>query len=188
MNTFWQVVTQLRQSLVWWVVVQPWEQALRVRLGRHVVRLGPGIHFKVPFADAVYRQSVRMRWCDLPVQTITTADGRAVTLAINLGYQVEDIERLYQTLHHAEGTLRNMAMSAVAEAVHRMAAEACTPASVEKEATAALDLAPYGIGATVVRITDFAFVRTYRLIQDQKWGTHGDELDTSNPLNSPVSG
>lgn len=185
MNTLWQLLTQIRRVFEWWVVVQPWEQALRVRLGKHVRRLGSGCHLRVPFADVIYRQSVRMRWCDLSTQTITTADGKAVTLSAALGYQIADIERLYQSLHHAEGTLQYLAMCAIAEAVHGAQAADCRPETVQDRADAALQLEPYGIADASIRVTDFAFVRTYRLIQDQKWGGTGDQLNTNRIPGTP---
>lgn len=181
MTTFSQIMDAIRRALQWWIIIAPWEQGIRVRMGKHVTRLEPGVHLRLPLVHAVYRQSVRMRWCDLPTQTIATADGKTVTLSVTLGYQVDDIERLYTTLHHAEATLRNMTLSAVAAAIHGMDAECCTPRAVEEHATDALDFAAYGVGEVRIRATDFAFVRTYRLIQDQRWVTAGDDLDTTQP-------
>lgn len=178
MTNFWQFLTQLRRALECWVVVQPWEQALRVRLGQRVTRLGPGLHLKVPVVDAIYRQSVRVRWCDLPVQTISTADGKTVTLSVVLGYQIADIERLYQTLHHAEATLRNLTLSAVAEAVHALPSSECTPHAIEDRVVRALDFERFGVADARISVTDFAFVRTFRLIQDTHWGSAGDVLNT----------
>ncbi len=36
----------------------------------------------------------------------------------------------------------------------------------------------YGIASDGIRLTDFAIVRTYRIINDQRWGI-GDVLDTT---------
>lgn len=37
----------------------------------------------------------------------------------------------------------------------------------------------FGIKLAGLRVTDFAFVQTFRLIQDQRWSTHGKALDTT---------
>lgn len=53
----------------------PWEAALRVRLGRRVVMLGPGFHLRIPFLDRTFVRSVRLRTISDSGQTVVTQDG-----------------------------------------------------------------------------------------------------------------
>jgi regulator of protease activity HflC (stomatin/prohibitin superfamily) len=177
METFTAFLKQISQVFRWWVMVAPWEQALRVRAGRHVTRLSPGVHLRVPFLDTVYVQSVRMRLATMSMQTVMTRDRQALTVAGALGYAVGDIEQLYRTLHHAEDTLTNLSMNAVAECAARERAADLTPEKLAQLATHALTFTPYGLVDVSIRITDFAFLRTYRLVSDARWGTHGDSLN-----------
>jgi regulator of protease activity HflC (stomatin/prohibitin superfamily) len=158
----------------WWVTIAPWESAVRVRLGNRVAVLGPGVHLRIPYVDDVFQQSVRMRIATVPTQTVTTWDNRTLTLGATIGFQIVDVLRLYQTLHHPEGTIVNMVLEAIAGEVARTPASELQPASLAHRAASELDLERFGLGAVTVRITDFAFVRTYRLIQDQRWGNYGD--------------
>jgi len=41
-----------------WVIVQPWEQGLRVRLGKHIKLVNGGLYFKIPYIDSYYIQSI----------------------------------------------------------------------------------------------------------------------------------
>jgi len=131
----------------------------------------------VPFLDTVHVQSVRLRLATMSMQTVMTRDRQALTVAGALGYAVHNIERLYQTLHHAEDTLTNLSMTAVAECAALLDAADLTPELLAQRATAALDVTDYGLTEVSIRITDFAFIRTYRLVSDTRWGTHGDTLN-----------
>jgi len=182
MQSLIELFSRFFRSFRCWVTVAPWEQALRVRLGKNVRLLAPGLHLKIPFVDAVHVQSVRMRVSPAGKQTLTMTDGRTtVTIASALGYSVSSIERLYREMHHAEDTLQNLARGAIAEYVATHAPEDCTPAQIEEHATDALDLDRYGIGQAQIHITEFAIVRTYRLIGDQTYGIYGDSLNTVAP-------
>jgi len=178
-ETFTALLKQIGQIFTWWVMVAPWEQALRVRAGRHVRRLQPGVHLRIPFLDTVHVQSVRMRLATMSMQTVMTRDRQALTVAGALGYAVGDIEQLYQTLHHAEDTLTNLSMTAVAECAAIADAADLTPEKLAHFATQAVagKFTTFGLVDVAIRITDFAFLRTYRLVSDTRWGTHGGSLN-----------
>lgn len=157
------------QVLTWWVIVAPWEQALRVRAGKRTAVLGAGIYLRIPFIDVVYRQTVRRRPCTLPTQTMTTADGKTLTIGAVVGYSINDIRKLYDTLHDADATLVNMTASAIAREVAGRRLEDCSPATIAELASNHLRFEKYGLSAGVVQITDWAVIRAYRLISDQRW-------------------
>lgn len=179
METFTLFLRQISQVFRWWVMVAPWEQALRVRAGRHIRRLPPGVHLRIPFLDTVHVQSVRLRLATMSMQTVMTRDQRALTVAGALGYAVGDIELLYQHLHHAEDTLTNLSMTAVAECAAAERGDDLTTDKLAQLATSAIaaTFAKYGLVEVSIRITDFAFLRTYRLVSDTRWGTHGGSLN-----------
>jgi hypothetical protein len=177
METFTALLKQISQIFTWWVSVSPWEQALRVRLGKHVCRLEPGPHLRIPFVDVVFVQSVRLRVASMGMQTVMTKDRKALSVGAAVGYAIENIEQLYQTLHHAQDTITNLAELAIAEAVANRNADELTPKLLSEAATASIGLRDFGLSSVSVRVTDFAFVRTYRLISDTRWGNHGDSLN-----------
>ena len=95
LRSFWRL-------FIWWVVVQPWEQGIRVRLGKRRKRLSPGLSFRIPYVDVVYKQSVRLRYTTTTPQTVSSSDGVALTVSGQLGYLISDIDKLYDTLQQAE--------------------------------------------------------------------------------------
>jgi hypothetical protein len=177
-----ELLSRFFRSFRLWVTVAPWEQAIRVRLGKHVHLLQPGIHLRIPFVDAVHVQSVRLRVSPIGRQTLTMSDGRTtVTLSGSLGYAVHNIEHLYRRMHHAEDTIQQIARGAIAQYVATSSPICCTPHLIEKHVGQTLDLSEYGLEDEQLHITDFAIVRTYRLIGDVQYGIHGSSLSTENP-------
>lgn len=168
-------------NLKFYVTVNPWEQAIRVRAGKTILRLAPGLHFKIPFIDAVYRQSVRLRAAQMCTQTLTTMDGHTVVIGATLGFNIEDIERIYNRLHHADDTLTNKAAAALAETVYRTNRSDLHAQRLSDGVSADLsaEFHEFGVSGVDVRITDFAFIRAIRLVQDGRWmRTASEELET----------
>ena len=162
-------VTNLLRSLSkpfqWWVVVAPWEQGLRVRLGKRTALLLPGIHWRIPYLDRVYRLCTRKRIVSETGQTITTADGKVVTIGVAIQYAVVDARLLFETVARPESTLLALAQAIVADYVCREKSEMLTSATVQEHVTEHLDVNAWGLGNVEAYVTTFAFVRTYRLLQ-----------------------
>ena len=164
----------------WLVVVTPWEQVVRVRAGRRVRVLGAGMYLRIPFVDRLYRQSTRRRLSIIPAQTVTTKDGKAITIGAAVGYSITDLLQLYESIHDAADTIE-CEVSAVASeyfATHTFAE--CTPTAVAQHMRSTLDLSRYGLGDTEFHITNFAAVRTLRVITgDIRSWSQGAMLNTS---------
>lgn len=165
----------------WWVMVAPWEQAVRVRMGKHVRVLQAGAHLRIPFVDRVFRQTIRRRYATVPTQTITTRDGRTVTVSGTIGYEIHDVGRLYDTLHHAQEALQSEAQGIVARFIAARDYEDCQPDAIEEHVPKAMDLGRYGMGGLELFVTDYAAPLTVRLIQGapKDW-VDGDSLNTTH--------
>lgn len=161
----------------WWVQIMPWEQGVRVWLGKHVRLIGPGMHLRIPFLHRIYKQTTRVRVVALAPQTVTSKDGETITVTLAIGYTIDDVLRLYQSVHDPEKTLCNMALAEVARVVSAWRAEGCDPADLAKAVADSLDLERFGLGSKYVRVVGWARVRTYRLIQDSCWQQNDLNLD-----------
>lgn len=176
-TTLWEIVSRFANLFIWWTIVSPWESGIRVRLGSRVTKIGPGIHLRIPYFDAIFKQTVRRRITIVQLQTLSTQDRKTVTVCATVGYAIADIALLYNTLHHADETIRNMVAGAIARTIQSMTSDECLPQDVERQVNAVVDLSGFGLAGTEIRLVDFAFVRTFRFLQDQRWGSVGD-LDT----------
>lgn len=187
MNAILDLLRAFWRLLVWWVVILPWEEGIRVRAGKHRKRLAPGLRFRIPYIDAVYKQSNRLRWSSLTSQTVTTVDGHPLTLSGQLGYRIRNIDTLYDTLHQAESAVRSIAQGAIAEYVHTHCYADCTPMRVADGATKTLDLSRYGLEVERMQLTTFCRVKSYRLIMDREETIYEDVLNTLRD-DSPAGG
>ena len=172
MNALRLLLEQFGRLFRWWVTICPWEMAVRVRLGKHVKVLGPGIHLKIPFADQAFCQNTRLMVIDASRQALSTLDHKTLTVSIIVGYRVVDIERLYLNIQHVENTVLNMVMGSVSRYVCRARSEECTAEQIEK---AVLDDLPdtWGLAFETVAVNDLAFATAFRLLGETYSQMHG---------------
>lgn len=163
-----QIIAFLRQFIdifKVWMIIMPWEQAVRVRFGKHPRLLEAGCHWKLPFIDSYYVQSTRKRNSVTGRQTILAKDGvRNVIITTVVGYAIKDVLKLYSTLHHAEDTIRNMVMAEVVSAVRVI--KNLTPIEVEEYVTKNIAFEQYGLSDVDVRVVELSIARTYRIMGD----------------------
>lgn len=155
------------------VIVQPWQTGIRVRSGKKIKKLNKGMYFKLPYFDSVFIQESRLRISEVAMQTLTSKDMKTLTVNSSLGYSINDVEKLYNTLYHPETTLQNIIMGLIANYVYKNNIEDITPDSISEAILSELDVAQYGLNLEFMKITNFAIVRTYRIIQDSSWNFEG---------------
>lgn len=167
MNELFQWIANFIKDTKPWALVLPWERAVRVRFGRWVRIWEPGFHLRIPFFDNVLPVNTRLRVAAVPSQTITTSDGKALTIAANLGFRVTDPLAAMLLLQQPDATCAALVQSEFARLVIGKTLVQIVPHEVEDGALAALrDRYGAAIMFDWVRIIDFAAVRTFRLIQD----------------------
>lgn len=152
-----------------WIIIQPWEAGIRVRLGKTIKLLTKGIYFRIPYIDSVYVQPIRLRVIQNPLQTLTTKDGQAVSIQLVVGYSICDILKLYKTLHQPDSTLSNMTLGGVSDYICTRALSEIAPSNLERDLMQEFTKIDYGVRFEYVKITGFVAVKTIRLIQDQSW-------------------
>jgi len=156
-----------------WIIVQPWQTGIRVRNGKRIKKLNGGIYFRLPYLDSIFIQENRLRVASIPIQTLTSKDIKTITISGAVGYSIIDIEKLYKTLYHPETTISNIAMSEVADFIFKNNLDSINPNTIEKAVIEKLNKDDFGLRFEYFRITNFAVVRTFRLIQDQSWVSEG---------------
>lgn len=181
MQTIIELLERCFELLIWWTIVQPWEQGIRVRLGKQRKRLTPGIHFKIPYADTIFKQPVRRLYTNFGPISVTTKDSHTLTLSGSLGYVVRDLDTLYDRLQHAEDGIHAIIAGAVTEYVAAHDLADCAPEDIINGARRLFRLRRFGLSVAQFVLTSYAKVRVIRLITDadsaSKWG---DGLDTES--------
>lgn len=180
-NTLNQIISQALSLFQWWIVIAPWEMAIRVRRGKRITVLGPGMHFRIPVLDRFFVQSTRKRFLNTPTQTVTTLDHQAVTVSGGTAYVIDDIAKLYSTLCDAQDVVQTETLGLVAEYIATRTYGVITPHTVAEYVNQNLNLDRYGLGDVKFVITDYVCVKTYRLITSnpKDWNS-SQALNTDN--------
>ena len=158
------------------IIIQSFETGIRIRCGKKIKKLNKGVYFRIPFFDSVYVQESRLRIVSLPVQTLTTKDKETVTINGSVGYSICDIEKLYDTLYHPETSIQNIAMAEITKFMFKKNIEDVVIDDIQKAILDVLKELDYGINFKYFEITNFAVVKTYRLITDKSSHEYTDGL------------
>ena len=183
MSVIQQILELLRTLVTWWFLVEPWEQAIRVRCGKHVRLFEKGVYWKIPFFDMVYKQNVRRRVSGIPVQTLTAKDGKSLTIYGSIGYKIADVLKLHMALHDAEQSVQQEILGLVSRYVCEHEIVNCTPRQITEFVNCNLDLQKYGLADVEFFLQGYVSnVRTYRVLQDMIY-SHGPggSLNTQAP-------
>jgi hypothetical protein len=163
------------KQLALWVTVAPWEQGVRVRLGRWAHRLDPGLHYLIPIVDAVYVHNVKRRSVTLQMQTVTSADGKTYSLGGAVSYYIDDLLAVYQTTVNVEDLVVQYAQAEVAEYVWSQVHGKIDATAMSGVVSGLLQerFASMGLSQVELFVTDIVSVKTYRVISDTRWSTGG---------------
>jgi len=155
----------------------PWERGVHVRLGKRTRILEGGVHWRIPFIDKVYIQTTRLRVIQGPSQTVTTKDGKTVTIVMAIGYVISDIEKMFQKMYHPEETLCGMVQGSVSDFVGIRELAECTYSKIEQSVKNDMNMEDYGMTLEYVKVSGFAVVKALRLIQEGPWLPNGIDIN-----------
>lgn len=176
MNTFVEWLMSLIREAKWWVIVQPWERAVRTRRGMNAEIVEAGLHFKIPVIDEVIVVNNRLRIAVFPSQTITTNDGKTVTVAGVVGFRITDPLAALMAMRQPEMTCAAFAQASVASYIAARSLSEIAVADLQESARRDIEGRASGMKFDFVNVVDFAAVKTIRLLQEQ-WrpGTRTDD-------------
>jgi regulator of protease activity HflC (stomatin/prohibitin superfamily) len=81
-------------SFMFWIVVEPYERGLILRLGKLQRELDPGFHWKLPFhIDSTYVEVVVPRTSSISSLATTTSDGKSIGFDAVITYRISDIRK-----------------------------------------------------------------------------------------------
>ena len=84
------VIQQFGHSIMPVFVVDMWEKALVLRFGKFNDIKEPGLHWKIPFVDSVWHQTVVTQSIHLHPQSITSLDYKNIVVRAIVRYDIAD--------------------------------------------------------------------------------------------------
>ncbi|MGI9556482.1 MAG: SPFH domain-containing protein [Solirubrobacterales bacterium] len=179
MKTF----SDLIQSALEWglellpfTVVEIYEQGVRIRLGKPIGRVEPGLRWYWPLLEEVVTYTTVTRVIELDNQTIQLPSGEVLTFSLSVRYRVVDALLMHTLIYDPHSTL--------ADAVRTIAgheASVLTPPlrgtlfSARVADAAVAEMEPWGVEVEDVGVTNFAVTPVLRLMVDNlSGGTFAD--------------
>lgn len=152
-----------------WTVLQPYERAVVVTLGKRVREIGPGFNVLWPLGiDEVHKANVVPTTENLSLQTLTTKDGATIIIGITVRWKVTDVHKMLLEVEDYESVLLDTCYGYLGTVVAESTWEELnSPDFNERAATAMRYRAGRaGIAVLNVQVTDLAKCRTYRMVTE----------------------
>ena len=95
--------------LIPWVIIDPYEQGVVIRLGKFHHVVNPGLRFIFPFGiDEVKYDTVVRQTAYLDVQSLTSKDGKAVAISGIVIFKITDIRKFLLDIDDGETDMTNI--------------------------------------------------------------------------------
>ncbi len=150
------------------VIVKQYQEAVHFRFGRLHRTLGPGLHWKIPFADDVDAYPVVTTTLPLPAQSVTTRDGVSVVVKAHVKYAVTDVSVYGVSVYDAVAALSDVTSGIIHDCIRDMDWEESRRSDLSAVVTprATAEAARWGIALDRVTVTDYAQMRSIRLFNE----------------------
>ena len=147
-------------------VVTVGQHAGHIRLGKYHRTLGPGLHWKIPVADAFEIHHTNITTQRFDSQTLTTKDDIQIVLRAIVRYQIDDVEKYIVNCFDQREVLEDTTMGEIQKHVRDHTWAEFDAAALEKEVATAVrrQTGKFGFEIIAVTLTDVGRMRSLRLI------------------------
>ena len=108
-----EAILNFLSSLCFWTVVNPDESGVHLRCGRVHRVIGEGFHWQYPIIDEIQTIPTSEQAIDLPNQTLTTKDGKTVTVSGTVRYEVVCPEKCLFNVSDYDESLQTLSMEVI---------------------------------------------------------------------------
>ena len=160
------VIQQFGHSLMPVFVVDMWEKGLVLRFGKFNGIKDPGLHWKIPFADSVWHQTIVTQSIHLHPQSITSLDYKNIVVRAIVRYDICDAFLFLTKLAHPTDVLVDTTGAMIREIIEERNWEDLVVIEIELTEKIGKKVAEWGINIEKVTLTDLAEISSIRVISD----------------------
>lgn len=150
------------------IVIQPYEKGVIVRLGKFRRISEPGVVWVIPFGiDEVFASPAYFQTMTIGPQSLVTKDGREIVVSTLVTHFVGDHEKHFITISGGEQAIEDTAYGVVARFTMERTWDELHSEGVSRELTTLMRQAidDYGVKVKRAQIIDLTRSRSIRLIQ-----------------------
>lgn len=112
-----QVLEKFWEYIKFWQIVESFEKGVLCRWGIAIKELEPGFHWKYPCADYVYTTIVTPDTINIKPITLTTADGKTISIGAVVEFDIVDIWKYLIDTNEARSNMRDVCLGVISDDV-----------------------------------------------------------------------
>lgn len=163
------LIENFGEALLPFFVIDMWEEGIVLRAGKFLKTVKPGIYFKLPFLDTVWKHNIITQSIDLPPQSVTTADGFNVVAKGIIRFTISDIKLFLTTITQPTDVLVDTTGGMIRAIIEDTKWENIV--DIDKKLTLQVGrfVKRWGIKVEKVTLTDLQVANSIRVIQDSTY-------------------
>lgn len=162
-----EALAAMRDTFLFFTVLDAWENGIVLRLGKPVRDVGPGLRWHWPFhIERVVTTSVAWEATKLEVQSLTSADDKELGVRAVVTYRVKDARKFLIEVGGEDSVLEDTSPGVIREIVANHTLTLLRDPALDKKLTAAVrkEAWQWGIEVKRVRLTDLTTAKVYRIL------------------------
>ena len=159
LQEFWQQLSPF-------YIIDMWEKGLHLRLGKFYTINEPGLHWKIPFFDSVWKQTVVTQSIHLHPQSITSLDYKNIVVRAIVRYDIKDAFLFLTQLAHPTDVLIDTTGAMIREIIEERNWEDLVDVEDELTEKIGAKVQQWGINIERVTLTDLCEIDSIRIIGD----------------------
>lgn len=154
-------------------IIDQWEEAVVLRNGKFLKTVKPGLYYKRPFFDSVWKHTTITQSIDIPPQSVTTADNKNVVVKGIIRFTITDIKAFLLTITQPQDVLTDTTGGMIRDIIEDTRWEGII--DIDKKLTSEVGkfVKKWGIKVEKVTLTDLQIANSIRIIQD---ATHQSKI------------
>jgi regulator of protease activity HflC (stomatin/prohibitin superfamily) len=153
------------------IVINTYEEAVVLRLGKFNKTMKEGLHFKIPFADEVMSHHTIITTLNLPSQSLVTLDKKSIVVKAMVKFRITDIKTFMLEIFDKQDAISDIGQGIIKNIIMAKTWEECTDIEIDNTLTKKIrsEIKKYGIEIIQVTLTDICEMRSIRLINDSSF-------------------
>lgn len=149
-------------------VVQEYEEAALLRLGKFKQIYKKGIRFKIPLADSILKQNITTTTLSLPAQSVVTNDDKSLVVKGIVKYKVVDTQTFLMEVYDAVDAISDVSQGIIKEVLTSKSWEECRDVEIDNTITKKVraEIKKFGVYIDKVTLTDIAPIKSLRLFNE----------------------
>ena len=117
-DRFFNFLISIWTILIPITVVDAYQRAIVLRLGKYCRSLGPGLHWIIPFGvEKVIKDSVVPRTISLEPQSLMTKDNKQIVIQMVFTVEIRNIKDSLLNIEHADDAIRDICYGTVGDMI-----------------------------------------------------------------------